>query len=30
MTLGQLHHFIQVVMGRTDEHLHTFSIRGRR
>ncbi|WP_245176117.1 plasmid pRiA4b ORF-3 family protein [Cupriavidus sp. AcVe19-6a] len=30
LTLGQLHHVIQVVMGWADEHLHTFSIRGRR
>ncbi|TPQ32034.1 plasmid pRiA4b ORF-3 family protein [Cupriavidus pinatubonensis] len=30
LTLGQLHNVIQVVMGWADEHLHTFSIRGRR
>ena len=30
LTLGRLHHVIQVVMGWADEHLHTFSIRGRR
>src|SRR5215831_11313908 len=30
LTPGQLHHVIQVVMGWADEHLHTFSIRGRR
>ena len=36
LTLGQLHHVVQVVqvvqvvMGWADEHLHTFSIRGRR
>ncbi|CAG2160853.1 plasmid pRiA4b ORF-3 family protein [Cupriavidus numazuensis] len=30
LTLGQLHHVIQVVMGWADAHLHTFSIRGRR
>ncbi|MBF6992498.1 plasmid pRiA4b ORF-3 family protein [Cupriavidus sp. IK-TO18] len=30
LTLGQLHHVIQVVMGWADEHLHEFSIRGKR
>ncbi|RDK07265.1 IS1096 element passenger TnpR family protein [Cupriavidus lacunae] len=30
LTLGQLHHVIQVVMGWDDEHLLAFSIRGRR
>ncbi|MGO4814928.1 plasmid pRiA4b ORF-3 family protein [Cupriavidus sp. 2MCAB6] len=30
LTLGQLHNVIQVDMGWADEHLHTFSIRGRR
>ncbi|NUA31298.1 plasmid pRiA4b ORF-3 family protein [Cupriavidus basilensis] len=30
LTLAQLHNVIQVVMGWTDEHLHQFSIRGRR
>lgn len=27
-SLGQLHHFIQVVMGWTDSHLHQFTIAG--
>ncbi|RDJ98501.1 plasmid pRiA4b ORF-3 family protein [Cupriavidus lacunae] len=30
LTLGQLHNVIQVIMGWADEHLHVFSIRGRR
>ncbi|MCY0854004.1 plasmid pRiA4b ORF-3 family protein [Cupriavidus sp. D39] len=30
LTLAQLHNVIQVVMGWTDEHLHQFTIRGRR
>ncbi|MGT2452370.1 IS1096 element passenger TnpR family protein [Cupriavidus basilensis] len=30
LTLGQLHNVLQIVMGWADEHLHAFSIRGRR
>src|SRR5437868_7406752 len=30
LTLAHLHSVIQVVMGWTDEHLHQFTIRGRR
>ncbi|WP_425267454.1 IS1096 element passenger TnpR family protein [Cupriavidus lacunae] len=30
LTLGQLHNVLPIVMGWADEHLHAFSIRGRR